>query len=327
MNVLVTGGAGFIGSHITEGLLSAGHDVTVLDVMDPFYDLKIKEQNLERCRDAGGDRFSFIEGSITDEDVIERVIADNDIEYVYNQAAQAGVRASVENPKKVHKINTTGVLNLLETANAYDVERVIHASSSSVYGVDKYLPYDESHPNTPQSPYGVSKLTAEHYCRVWSEIHDVPTVCLRYFTVYGPRMRPNMAITNFTSRCLNGESPVIYGDGEQTRDFTYVDDVVAANLKLLETDAADGTVMNVGSAGTITIDELAAHVVEATGADVEIAYDAAREADARHTHADVSRAHELIGYKPTTSIRDGVSQFVAWYRENRDWYEPLVRRS
>ena len=140
-------------------------------------------------------------------------------------------------------------------------------------------------------------------------------------------MRPNMAITNFTSRCLNGEPPIIFGDGQQTRDFTYVDDVVDANLTLLETDAADGEVMNVGSTGTITIQELAEHVIDVTGADVDVIYDDAREADARHTHADVSKARELIGYEPSTSIKEGVSQFVDWYRKNREWYEPLVRAS
>ena len=327
MNVLVTGGAGFIGSHISEGLLETGHDVVALDVLDPYYDLGIKERNIERCRELGGERYEFIEGSITNEELVREVVAGHDIEFVYHQAAQAGVRTSVENPKKPHEINTTGLLNLLLAADDHGVERVVNASSSSVYGAVEYLPYDEDHQNVPQSPYGVTKLTAEHYCRVWDEVYDLPTVSLRYFTVYGPRMRPNMAITNFTSRCLNGEPPVIYGDGQQTRDFTYIDDIVEANLALLETDAADGAVMNVGSTGTITIEELAEYIVEETGADVDLEYSDPKEADARHTHADVSKARELIDYEPSRDIREGVSQFVDWYRENRDWYEPLVLNS
>ncbi|RQH01949.1 SDR family oxidoreductase [Natrarchaeobius oligotrophus] len=327
MTVLVTGGAGFIGSHLAEAFLEEGHRVVTLDVLDPYYDLGIKERNLERCREAAPDRFSFVEGSITDRSLVEDVFETHDPDAVYHQAAQAGVRTSVEKPKKVHEINTTGLVHLLEAAVESDVRRFVNASSSSVYGVPEYLPYDEEHPNTPKSPYGVTKLAAEHYCRVWNEIHDLPTVSLRYFTVYGPRMRPNMAITNFTSRCLNGEAPIIYGDGEQTRDFTYVDDVVEANLALLETDAADGEVLNVGSTGTITIRELAEHVVDVTDADVEPVHEDARAADARHTHADVSKARELIGYEPTTEIRAGVSRFVDWYRDNREWYEPLVRRS
>ena len=324
MNVLVTGGAGFIGSHISEGLLETGHDVVALDVLDPYYDLGIKERNIERCRELRGERYEFIEGSITNEELVREVVAGHDIEFVYHQAAQAGVRTSVENPKKPHEINTTGLLNLLLAADDHGVERVVNASSSSVYGAVEYLPYDEDHQNVPQSPYGVTKLTAEHYCRVWDEVYDLPTVSLRYFTVYGPRMRPNMAITNFTSRCLNGEPPVIYGDGQQTRDFTYIDDIVEANLALLETDAADGAVMNVGSTGTITIEELAEYIVEETGADVDLEYSDPKEADARHTHADVSKARELIDYEPSRDIREGVSQFVDWYRKNRDWYEPLV---
>ncbi|MDJ1430973.1 NAD-dependent epimerase/dehydratase family protein [Halostagnicola sp. A-GB9-2] len=324
MNVLVTGGAGFIGSHIAHRLVSHGHTVVVLDVLDPYYNPAIKERNLELCREEGGDRFTFVNGSITDEALVNEVVSEHDIEFIYHQAAQAGVRTSVENPKKPHEINTTGLLNLLLAADEHGVKRLVNASSSSVYGEVEYLPYDEEHQNVPQSPYGVTKLTAEHYCRIWNDLYDVNTVSLRYFTVYGPRMRPNMAITNFTSRCLNGHPPVIYGDGQQTRDFTYIDDIVDANLSLLETEAADGEVMNVGSTGTITIEALAEHVIDQTGADVGIEYTEPKEADARHTHAEVSKANELIDYEPSTEIRDGVGQFVEWYRANREWYEPLV---
>ncbi len=324
MRVLVTGGAGFIGSHITEGLLSEGHDVVVLDNLEPYYDVGIKRRNIEVCRDLGGDSYTAVDGSILDEELVAEVFDEHDVEFVYHQAAQAGVRASVEAPKRVHEINTTGLLDLLEVAADAGVERFVHASSSSVYGRDEYLPYDEDHPTNPRSPYGVTKLTAEHYCNVWSDLFDLPCVNLRYFTVYGPRMRPNMAISNFVSRCLNGDPPVIYGDGKQTRDFTYVDDIVEANLALLDTDAADVETMNIGSTGNITITDLAQYVVDETGADVEIVYDDAQEADARHTHSDVSKARELIDYRPTTSIREGVSKFIDWYRQNRDWYEPLV---
>jgi UDP-glucose 4-epimerase len=324
MRVLVTGGAGFIGSHVAEGLLREGHDVVVVDNLDPYYDVGIKQHNLDLCRDAGGERFSFVEGSITDEELVRSTFDGYDVEIVYHHAAQAGVRASVENPKKPHAVNTTGLLNLLEAAADAGVERFVNASSSSVYGRDDYLPYDEDHPTNPRSPYGVTKLAAEHYCTVWTDLFDVPCVNLRYFTVYGPRMRPNMAISNFVSRCLNGEPPVIYGDGEQTRDFTYVDDVVEANLTLLDTDAADGETMNVGSTGNISITDLARYVVDETGADVDVVYDEAQAADARHTHSDVSKARKLLGYEPTTTIREGVSAFIDWYRANRTWYEPLV---
>lgn len=179
-----------------------------------IHDIGIKEYNLDICRETAADRSTYIDGSITDERLIESVFEDYDITFVYHEAAQAGVRASVQNPKKPHSINATGLLNLFEAAVDHEVKRFVNASSSSMYGKPDYLPYDEDHPNYPQSPYAVTKLAAEHYCKVWNNVYDLPTVSLRYFTVYGPRMQPNMAITNFTSRCLHDEPPVIYGDGQ-----------------------------------------------------------------------------------------------------------------
>jgi len=324
MRVLVTGGAGFIGSHITEALLDAGHHVVVLDNLDPYYDTDIKRENIETCRAVGGDRYEFVEGSMTDEPLVDGLFEEFGVEFVYHEAARAGVRTSVEQPLFYERNNVGGLLTLLEAATEHDVERFVNASSSSVYGRPDYLPYDEDHPNYPKSPYGTTKLAAEHYCKVWHSVHDLPTVSLRYFTVYGPRMRPNMAISNFVSRCMNGDPPVIYGDGEQTRDFTYIEDVVDANRRLLESDAADGEVMNIGSTDNITITELAEHVIDEVGVDLEPVYEAEKEADARHTHADVSKARERIGYDPATDIRSGVGRFVDWYRANREWYEPLV---
>jgi len=328
MKVLVTGGAGFIGSHIAHALLDNDHDVVVLDNMDPYYDLGLKERNLEVCRTAGqrddAGEFSFVEGSVADEETVEAVFTDHDVEFVYHEAARAGVRPSVEQPKYYEENNVGGILTLLEAALEHDVERFVNASSSSVYGRPDYLPYDEEHPNYPKSPYGVTKLAAEHYCKVYNDLHDLSTVSLRHFTVYGPRMRPNMAISNFVTRSLDGRSPIIYGDGEQTRDFTHIDDIVAANLTLLDTDAADGEVLNVGSTDNITINDLADAVIAATGADVERVHEEAKAGDARHTHADVSKASDLLGYQPSIGIREGVEQFVEWYRANEEWYRPLV---
>jgi UDP-glucose 4-epimerase len=243
---------------------------------------------------------------------------------IFHKAAKAGVRPSVEQPKAYNKNNIEGLLTVLDAAADHGVSRVVNASSSSVYGVPEYLPYDEEHPNHPKSPYAVTKRSAEHYCNVYHDLHNLPTVNLRYFTVYGPRMRPNMAISNFVSRCLNNKPPIIYGDGEQTRDFTFIDDVVQANLTLLDTDAADGETMNIGSNDNVSIRELAEYVIKETGVDVDIIHEKGKDADARHTHADVSKAGSIINYEPEVSIKRGVSAFIDWYRSNRDWYEPLV---
>ncbi|CAI50422.1 GalE family epimerase/dehydratase [Natronomonas pharaonis DSM 2160] len=328
MQVLVTGGAGFIGGHLAEQFAADGHDVVVLDNFEPYYDLGIKEHNVEAARDAAkanGATYKLIDGSITDDDQVDTLVSEADV--IYHQAAQAGVRKSVEQPAKVNAYNVDGTVTLLEAARRHDVERVVLASSSSVYGKPEYLPYDEAHPTTPVSPYGVSKLAAEQYARVYSEVYGLPTVGLRYFTVYGPRMRPNMAMTNFVSRCLHGESPVIYGDGTQTRDFTYVADIKRVNAQLLNDDSADGEILNIGSTDTIDIQTLAEVVRDEIDPSLDIEYTDPREGDAEHTHADISKANALLGYEPTVDIREGVSAFIDWYRENKAWYDPLVRGS
>lgn len=324
MTVLVTGGVGFIGSHLSEALLQEGKDVIAIDTLDPYYDVSLKEQNKRLCQQAGPGEFNFFQGSINDPDLVSDVIANNDIEVIYHQAAKAGVRPSVEQPLAYERNNVVGILTLLEAAEKHGVSRLIHASSSSVYGVPEYLPYDERHPNRPKSPYGVTKLASEHYCNVYDRIHNISTVNLRYFTVYGPRMRPNMAISNFVSRCLNNQPPIIYGDGKQTRDFTYIGDIVEANLALLNSDTGDSETMNVGSSDNISIRQLAEYVVEETDADVEIEHKEEKDADSRHTHADISKANDLIDYDPSYDIREGVNEFINWYEQNREWYEPLI---
>ncbi len=325
MQTLVTGGAGFIGGHLAAAFLRDGHDVVALDSLHPFYDVGLKRRNVERCHDIAADTgvdFRLAEGDIRDQSVVDRLVAGSD--YVFHNAAQAGVRASVDEPRRVDDVNAGGTVSVLEAARKTSVERVVCAGSSSVYGRPEYLPYDEAHPTTPVSPYGVSKLASDHYARVYHEIHGVPTVVLRYFTVYGPRMRPDMAISNFVSRCENGEPPVVYGDGSQTRDFTYVDDVIQANRALVDNAVADGQVINVGSGDRISIADLAEVVRDLIDPDLPVVFDDRHDADADHTHADIGRARDLLNYDPAYSIREGVSAFVSWYERNRDWYEPLV---
>ncbi len=325
MQLLITGGAGFIGGHLAETFLESGHDVTVLDDLDPFYDIRLKQHTIERCRDvatASDGSYRLVEGDVRETNTVRESMKDAEI--VFHQAAQAGVRPSVENPRRYDEVNVDGTLNVLDCARSMDVERVVYASSSSVYGKPPYLPYDERLPTTPVSPYGASNLAGERYACAYSEVYDLSAVALRYFTVYGPRMRPNMAISNFVSRCVNGQSPVIYGDGSQTRDFTYIDDVVTANERLLTTDAADGEALNIGSTDNIDIRTLAEEIKDLVAPELELEYAPRHDADAEHTHAETTKANELLNYEPTYTIRDGVEAFVEWYRANRDWYEPLV---
>jgi len=328
MKTLVTGGAGFIGGHIAEHLAASGHDVTVIDKFVPYYDLGIKEHNVEAAKEAAADAggsYTLVKDTITDGDLVHELTEETDV--IYHQAAQAGVRKSVEEPKTVNDYNVNGTINILEAARKHDIKRVVVASSSSVYGKPQYLPYDEEHPTEPVSPYGVSKLATEQYARVYNEIYGLPTVSLRYFTVYGPRMRPNMAMTNFVSRCRQGKPPVIYGTGDQTRDFTYVTDVRRINEQLLTDNSADGEILNIGSTDNIDITTLAETIRDEIDPTLDIVYDDPREGDAEHTHADVSKATELLGYEPTVSIREGARQFVEWYDANAEWYDPLVRNS
>ncbi|WP_256403610.1 SDR family oxidoreductase [Halorubrum salinum] len=328
MSVLITGGAGFIGGHLSKQFVDRGRDVTVLDSLEPFYDLGIKQRNIDVARQTAkksGGTYEFVEGSVTDSEQVTTLVEDAD--YIFHHAAQAGVRVSVDNPRKTHQINVDGTLNILDAARDTDVKRVVNASSSSVYGKPNYLPYDEEHPTTPVSPYGASKCSSEHYVRVYNEVYGLPTVSLRYFTVYGPRMRPNMAFTNFVSRCINGDPPLIYGDGKQTRDFTYVEDVADANEQLFEIDDADGEVINIGSGGRITIQELAEVIRDEVDPTLSIEHVESREGDARHTHADISKAQRMLDYNPDISIKQGAKLFTQWYQENQNWYDPLVRNS
>lgn len=306
--IVITGGAGFIGSHIAEEIAKE-YEVVIVDNLDDYYSPEIKKQNLDLL--LKNKNVSFVNGDIRDLALLKQVI-DPDVEFVFHEASQAGVRISVDNPFKPNDVNVLGTLNVLQASLDAGIKRVINASSSSVYGKVKYLPFDESHPTKPVSPYGVSKLAAEHYCRVFYEVYGLPTVSLRYFTVYGPRMRPDLAISIFTRKMLSNEPIIIYGDGEQTRDFTYIDDIVRANCKLLRTNAADGRVLNIGSGHRITVNELIAHLRDITKSTSEVMYSSKQMGDAEHTLADISLAGRLIDYSPKVPLVEGLSQYYDW---------------
>ncbi|HUV82966.1 MAG TPA: SDR family oxidoreductase [archaeon] len=305
MKYLVTGGAGFIGSHLCERLAKKG-EVVCLDNFDPYYSPQVKWNNIELLIEHPD--FELVEGSILDRELLHRVF--EDVDYVFHNAAQAGVRISVENPGKTHEVNATGTLNVLEIAANSGVKKVINASSSSVYGKVSYLPFDEEHPNVPVSPYGASKLVAEHYCRVFSELHDLETVSLRYFTVFGPKMRPDLAINIFTGKALNNEPIEIFGDGEKTRDFTFIDNIIDGNLRAME---RGNGVYNIGGGERVSINGLAEKIVKIVGSESEIIYGESVKGDAEHTWSDVSKARREIGYKPEVGLDVGLRRYVEWY--------------
>ena len=307
--ILVTGGAGFIASHIIDRLLKEKHEVVAVDNFDPYYDPEIKKKNVALF-DAHPN-FRFVEGSILDRKLVDSLIGDG-IEYIYHEAAQAGVRASVDNPFKPHEINGTGILHLLEAAVKSDVKKFISASSSSVYGTVVYLPFDEKHPNIPVSPYGATKVLAEHYARIYQEIYGLETISLRYFTVFGQRMRPDLAINIFTHAALKNQDIVIYGDGTKTRDFTYISNMVEGNLKVMHKGTG---AFNIGSGKRVSIRELAEKIIDITGADSKLIFRETVKGDAIHTWADISKAQNELDYKVEVDLDEGLKRYVDWVRK------------
>ncbi|MDP2718347.1 MAG: GDP-mannose 4,6-dehydratase, partial [Dehalococcoidia bacterium] len=296
----------FIGSHICTRLIKEGYEVICLDNFDPYYDPGIKRKNIESL--LKDKKFKLVEGDIRDEGLLQDAL--KGVDYVFHYAAQAGVRASVQNPLKTHEVNATGTLQILRACVKSNVKNLINASSSSVYGKVEYLPLDERHPTVPVSPYGVSKLLAEHYCRVFSEIFGLKVNSLRLFTVYGPRMRPDLAISIFTRAALKNDTIVIFGDGTKTRDFTCVDDVVEANLSAME--KANGGVFNIGGGNRISVEELAQLVIRVTGSSSKVVYSESQQADVEHTWANIEKARNDLGWEPKTKLLQGLERYADW---------------
>ena len=313
--IVITGGAGFIGSHIAENLAKNDHEIIIVDNLDPYYSIDLKKRNMDIALNSGN--VTFVNADITDLARMKQII-DSTVDYVYHEAAQAGVRISVEDPFKPNDVNVLGTLNVLKASLDAGIKKVINASSSSVYGKVKYLPFDEQHPTEPVSPYGVSKLAAEHYCRVFYEVYGLPTTSLRYFTVYGPRMRPDLAISIFTRKMLANEQITVFGDGEQTRDFTYIDDVVEANKRLLYNKATDGMVLNIGGGNRISVNDLIENLRLITGSTSEVINAGKQKGDTEDTLACVDLGNKLIGYKPLFNINKGLNKFVDWFKIEGD---------
>jgi len=316
MKILITGGAGFIGSHLAEKLAEK-HVVIALDNFDPYYDVRKKKGNVKIIQSSGAE---FIFGDVTDYNFVRKIVKENDIEVIFHEAARPGVRYSIKDPFLPNKVNVIGTLNILKASLDSNVKKVINASSSSVYGKVEYLPFDENHLTQPISPYGVSKLAAENYCRVFYEVYGLKTISLRYFTVYGPRMRPDLAIPIFTKSLLNNEQPIVFGDGEQTRDFTYIDDAIEANLRLLNINEGYGEALNVGSGRRVTINYVIGVLRSLLNSNIEPKYVEPIKGDARDTWANIDKAKKIIGYKPKMSLEERLRKFVEWYKNNPSFY-------
>ncbi len=301
--VIVTGGAGFIGSHLAEELSARSYQVTILDDLSAG-----KRSNIDSLRDKS--HIEFVQGSITDLPQLQKLFQGCD--YIFHQAALARVLRSIEDPLTVNQVNITGTLNVLLAARDNSVKKVVFASSSSVYGDASALPQLENMIPSPLSPYALTKLAGEYYSTIFKQLYGLATVCLRYFNVYGPRQDPHsqyaMVIPAFIDRVAHNLPPVIYGDGEQSRDFTFIQDVVQANILAAESDAEG--VYNIGSGHNITINQLAEKIIKLMRKNLRPIHEKARPGDVRHTLADISRA-KSFGYRPEWSLEDGIKKLIA----------------
>jgi UDP-glucose 4-epimerase len=310
MNALVTGAAGFIGSTLSERLLKSGADVIGLDCFTDYYPRPIKERNLATLR--AYPKFRFVESRIQDAD-LGALLADRS--HIFHLAAQAGVRKSWGKDFSVYTVNNIEATQvLLEACVKRPVERLVYASSSSVYGDNVTLPMREDALPQPVSPYGVSKLAAEQLCYLYTVNHGVPTVSLRYFTVYGPRQRPDMGFHKFFRAVLKGETITLYGDGEQTRDFTFVDDAVSATIAAA-TKGVPGRVYNIGGGSRVSMNEVIAMIGRVSGIAPKIVIDPAQKGDMRHTYADTTLAQTDLGFKPSVTLEQGLTAECGWMKE------------
>lgn len=309
---LVTGGAGFIGSNLCEALLRMGHAVRCLDDLSTG-----KQANIDLFSD--GPHYTFIRGDIRDLDAC--LSATRGVDYVLHQAAWGSVPRSIEYPLLYEDINTRGTLNMLEASRRNRVQKFVYASSSSVYGDEPTLPKTEGREGNLLSPYAVTKRSAEEYGRLYSTLYGLDTYGLRYFNVFGPRQDPEgayaAAIPRFVRQLLNDEAPTIHGDGRQSRDFTYIENVVEANLKAcLAPSAAAGQVFNIAFGGREYLIDIYYLLTEALGKHIEPVFGPERAGDIKHSNADITKARKLLGYDPSYSFADGIGLAVEWYREN-----------
>ena len=320
MNVLVTGGAGFIGSHVAETLLRQGHNVAVLDNFDGFYPPAWKRRNLEEAALSGD--LALFEADIGDRRALDRIFVGFGPELIIHLAARAGVRPSIEQPELYERVNVAGTLNLLEAARAQQVKAFVFGSSSSVYGENSPAPFrEDNYFLRPISPYAATKLAGESLCYTYFHLYRFNIACLRFFTVYGPRQRPDLAIHKFTALIEKGGEVPIFGDGSTGRDYTYVDDIVGGVCSAADwctrrpTEGGRYEIFNIGNSSPVRLHELVSAIEKATGKKARCKALPAQPGDVPLTWADISKAGNILGYRPGTKLEEGLSRFVEWYRQ------------
>jgi UDP-glucuronate 4-epimerase len=318
MRILLTGGAGFIGSHLAEALLRRGESLSVVDNLDEFYSPAWKKANLREIGKAG--KFEFFAHDICETEKMRETLETVRPEILVHLAARAGVRPSIEHPRLYERVNVAGTVNLLELCREFDVRKFVFGSSSSVYGASSRAPFSEEQSELrPISPYAATKLSGEMFCYTYAHLYRLPVVCLRFFTVFGPRQRPDLAIHKFTARIERGEPIPIFGQGDTGRDYTYVDDIVAGVIAAMDNDLGAGVaapfeVFNLGNSRPVKLNELVRLLERATGKKAIREQRSLQPGDVPLTWADISKAGRLLRYRPQTAVEEGLEKFVAWYR-------------
>jgi len=313
MRVLVTGGAGFIGSHLAEKLLGAGHRVSILDDFNDFYDPQIKRANIAAITK----EVRLHPVDLRDAEAVRRVLLSEKFDVIAHLAARAGVRPSIQNPQLYYETNVNGTLHLLEAARTAGVERFIFASSSSVYGISKTVPFSEDqHLTQTISPYAATKIAGEFLCSTYSHLYRMRVVALRLFTVYGPRQRPDLAIHHFTGRIAAGQPIDQFGDGTTRRDYTYIEDVIQGVIAAFDYHGPLFDIFNLGESETVQLKDLIAGIERELGVRAKINRLPEQPGDVPLTCADISKARRLLGYNPTTRFSDGLPRFIEWFRRS-----------
>ena len=321
MRVLVTGGAGFIGSHLVEKLLAAGHEVVILDDFNDFYDPQIKHANIAGfAKDV-----TVYHVDLRDGGSVRSLFHREKVDAIAHLAARAGVRPSIQHPQLYYDTNVSGTLHLLEAARVTGVERFIFASSSSVYGASKTVPFSEDQQLTQTlSPYGATKVAGEFLCSTYSHLYQMRIVALRYFTVYGPRQRPDLAIHQFARRIYAGQPIDQFGDGSTRRDYTYIDDVIQGTMAALQYQGPLYDVFNLGESETIQLKELISAIENVLGKKAKVNRLPEQPGDMPLTCADISKARKLLGYKPTTKLSEGLQKFIDWFLRSQRGNSPAL---